>query len=328
LKTLLLSILFTLFIGCASKQTYLPQNLQSVLPYHGYLPADIIDSSLDGATLKNGSILTQNGINTAIKVEENEHFLSQYKEYTFASGVNVLHIYQSNGDKRSITLDATPLSIKSHAGILALLLNDNSLLLLDYDGTLLFRSKQKEVVAYTSNIATPIFFDDLVIFPTLDGKIVIVNFESKEEKKSFVVSNKSHFNNITFLAHSEGIIYAGNRHNLRAITPKANYKYEATFNLIKMVDNHLIAVTNSGIIALLNKELQSITEIKYPFASIVAIAANDKNLFFLEKQGFLIQTDKNLALSKVYPINDNIEENIFVSKTNIYYKSRFISLPH
>ena len=42
----------------------------------------------------------------------------------------------------------------------------------------------------------------------------------------------------------------------------------------------------------------------------------------------LIQTDKNLALSKVYPINDNIEENIFVSKTNIYYKSRFISLPH
>ena len=293
------------------------------------MDAPIANVTRKGAILTDGTILTDEKVFTKSSSNENESFLNKIDHTFYTSQDKKLCIYESlTNPPLCHNLGATPLSINQYENTLALLLSNNTLVLMDKpSGNILFLSKQKFVVAHTNEIAEALFFNDLVIFPTLDGKIVIVNHQTKEEQKSFIVSNEKHFNNVTFLEKREATIFAGNRHNLRAITPKANYKYEETFNAIRLIDDQIITVSNSGNIAILDKQLTIMTEVKLPFAGILNISEFNNHFYFIERSGFLIQTDRELSNQKIYALSDSIEQPIYITDNTFYYQSRSLSFP-
>ena len=63
---------------------------------------------------------------------------------------------------------------------------------------IVFKEYYKESIANDIRITNPLFMNNLILFPTLDGKVIVVSKEDKKAVKTIVVDPDSTFNNIIF----------------------------------------------------------------------------------------------------------------------------------
>jgi len=199
-----------------------------------------------------------------------------------------------------------------------------------YDKTsraVLFKSKQKLSHSVSSDFAKPLFFDDILVYPTLDGKIMIVDSEKKRELREFIISSEKFFNNVIYLERVGQKIIAATKHNLLLITPQNTYEYKASINAVKATENGIYIVTVDGRVVELDDMLESKNERKFPFAGLISVNLKGDTLYMVERSGYLIKTDKNLDAFTVYELGDNVENFLFVGNDKLYYKSRYITLP-
>ena len=316
--------------GCGTKRQYFePESLSGKLSYDGSLPGTIVDAVRDGATLSNGQVITKKGLSNVVLPEGFVYLTEDKGRYVAASKCGALQIVDAN--KKVLFTKECSVSVASAAlkgNVLALVLGSNELVLIDInnnDGKELMHLKQDNVYVLDSRIAAPYFLGDLIVFPTLDGKLVIVDEQSKQPIRDVVVSNEKFFGNIIFLQVLGDRLVAATKSKVVSISPKSINFLETEVKDVIVLENRIFVFTKDGRVILTDADLKALKERKFPFATFAGTIHGDF-IYMIEKGGYVIATDLDLVSTNVYKLPDGIESHVFTTGDALYYKNHFFKL--
>ncbi|MDR0666605.1 MAG: PQQ-like beta-propeller repeat protein [Campylobacteraceae bacterium] len=328
---ILISLLaFALFFGgCGTKRQYFePAEINGGIKPSGSLSSDLKEAARNGAALKNGRVITIKGEEKSINLEEDESFFGEFdgKFITAKSGGSI-HVKDDGGSLVfSTNLNIMTASASLDKETLAVITSDNTLYIINMDtNAVIFQKKMDVMAAVDSRIAAPYFLGSLVIFPTLDGKLAIVDKKSGTLVRNVVVSSEREFNNVIFLNVLGDRMFASTAKRIIGISPdNINYIDEDIKDALVTKDR-VFVFTKDGRVLLCDLELKVLSERKFPFAIFASAAAKDK-LYILEKRGYLIKSDLDLKEFEVFEFTSQIDDFLFMSEDKIFYKNKFYAL--
>lgn len=331
----LLFIVIIFFVGCSEKQYFKPAVVDGKYKIDDSLPSPIVQSNKNGAVLKDGTLLTDNGIYN-IGLKSDYLFLNQVGGYILVANYTNNNLYFLNTDGnilKTFKFDYMPISASFRDHYLAVVLSNNSSIIWDTDtNEQLFVDKSSAVYAINSKNASPLFLDSSVIFPTLDGKIIIVSLDNYRITKTITLSLGSYFGNIIYLTtfgvsnnkQMPNLIIATNK-KLVSLYNGTEYTYQADINDIVYKDNDIYIITLEGEVIELSLDAIPLHKRKFPFANLNSIVVGD-SIYTLESQGYLIKINKKDFSDSVYKIGiGEYKQNFYVGDT-IYYDDNIIKV--
>ena len=169
---------------------------------------------------------------------------------------------------------------------------------------------------------------NLILFPTLNGKIIIVSSITNKSVKNISVDLDKQFNNIIFLKVIEDkqTLIAASANKLVTIsTEKVTLKDFQIRDIIVNKESIYLATIDGRLIKL-NLHLEKIKSKKFKYSKIHALAFTD-SLYAVESQNYLININEEFTNDTVYDFDFNNEERLIVIKNKIYTDEREITLP-
>jgi hypothetical protein len=187
-----------------------------------------------------------------------------------------------------------------------------------------FKETSNAPVAVDARITNPYFLKDLVVFSTLDGKVVIVNESAKKLVRSIIVGSEDYFNNIVYLNMVENSLIASTGSSVLSLSQKeAREKYDIR-NIVSNSDG-IWLTTKQGEVIALGTNLQYKGKKKFPFAHFVGLSVQNDRVYALERGGYMIALSKNLLSADVYDI-DMSYESVFTGDGQFYFADRYVNI--
>ncbi len=320
LLTLILAIF--IFAGCSGKEFYEPED--TVGDYDNTtasLNGDIISMNKDGATLDSGEIITKRGV-SKFKIKEGYNFLnisddkvitSNYKDKIMVEDV----VYDVGGVVVAASLQKN---------LLALLFSDNSIQLFNTDTKkILLREYFTHSFVNDTRIANPYFMSNLILFPTLDGKIVIVSQGNNKVIKNIVVDADGQFNNIIFLDVVNDTLIAATPNKIISVGNNSLNIKDYDLRDIIVHDATIYIATIDGQVMKLDIALNELAKKKYKYAKIYSLAYGT-SLYALESQGYLINIPEDFSTDTIYDFSFDNEQKVIALGDTIYYDDEYIIL--
>ncbi|HIP46517.1 MAG TPA: hypothetical protein EYG95_03040 [Campylobacterales bacterium] len=324
---LLLFVSLFLLSACSSKSKYEPTEIESTLKYDANMKSQLSTVSRDGAAYENGMLVTKRRGLLKYKLEKDFRFIYDNENSILVSREDGTVRVLSNGETRFENKFEFALSagaIKNN--LLALIFSNNTLVLYDMKAKKeLYSEALEPTFANDSRLANPVFLNDLVIFPTLDGRLLIMDSVKKVILRDVAISDKELFNNVIFLDEMNNVLVAATATKVIAINPKNINTKRIDVKDILYDTNALYIFTKTGRILLTDLNLNVKKEIKFPFAMFSAVTGTDK-LYVVEKSGYLIEVDKNLESSKVYELPSEINRPLFTFKNRLFFGQHFLKI--
>ena len=190
-----------------------------------------------------------------------------------------------------------------------------------------YSEKLEKVITVDSRAANPVFINDLIVFPTLDGRLLIMESKTKTVLRDVAISDKDLFNNVIFLEVHGNILVAATSSKVIVITPKNIYTYAADIKDILYVGHDIYIFAKGGKVIHLDEKLQKIEETEFEYANFVAVAEMNGKLYGVERQGYLIEMDRKLGNIKVKELEDEVEKPSIIAKDVLYIGDKAIHLP-
>ena len=324
----LLILLATLFLltACGSKKYFEPEDVKNSLSVEeSSLPSAIVSMNRDGATLEDGTIITRDGV-SKFKLPENFQFLnvSNTGKVLATNYKDKLLIGNEELDVKNIVVAA---SLKDNK--LALVYSDNSIELFDANTKkTLFKEYLSISLANDTRIANPHFMGNLILFPTLNGKVVIISTKTNKSVKNISVDLDSQFNNIIFLKviEEKQTLIAATANKIVTISTKNILSKDYEIRDIISSGENIYLATIDGRLIKLDLALEEIASKKYKYSKIHALAFTD-SLYAIESQSFIININNDFTKDRVYDFDFDNEERLIVIDNKIYTNSREITLP-
>ncbi len=320
---LLLASLLFLFAGCSSKEYYEPED--TVGDYNSTkstaLSGSITYINKDGATLDSQNIITKRGVSN-FKIPEGYKFLNIVEDTVIASNYKDTVLV---GDKE-IKVDSVVVAATVNNNKLALLFSDNSIMLYDMntEKTLLKEYYTHSFVNDT-RIANPYFMSNIILFPTLDGKIIVVSDSTNKVVRNIVVDPNGQFNNIIFLDVVDDTLVAATGNKVISVGQGVLNLKDYNIRDIITKDKNIYIATIDGQIIKTDISLNIIDRRKYKFAKFYSLAFGE-SLYALESQGFLIKISKDFKTDTIYDFDFDNEEKVIAIGDTIYYNDEAITL--
>lgn len=327
-KYILFSAIFlVIFSGCTTKEVFEPKNINTPWAKYEVGKSSIVDASSNVALLQDGTILTKsNTLN--VDINATHRVISQSDGWIISASIDGNLLLVSQEDE-NITIDfdlkKTVAGASISANTLAIIFADNEIALYNTDSKeLIFKEQGSKYLATDSRIVNPHFMNDLVLFSTLDGKVIIVNKMAKKRLRTVIVSSEDSFNNVISLNILENKIIAATSYAILSIEKKEiRAKYE--IRNIAYDEKNVFVATKQGEIISLTSDLQVDSKLKFPFAHFYGMISKDDKLYVLEKEGYMIVIDKNSFEYKVHEIDlDN--GLVFISDQLFYVDDKKISV--
>ena len=287
-KYFFLSVLvLVIFTGCSSRQYYEPKDTYSLKNDSHDLNTSIIDLNSDGATLENSTFLSKKGI--IANTKKNYKFLNFIDNTSLSSDLNSTIYVKNKTIDKVIKFEKNIISATVRKNILAFGSIDNSITLYNLNTQqVIFKEYLKSSTVNNVKIANPIFLNTVVIFPTLDGKIVIVDLQKNTIARTINIDPRSDINNIIFLKElNDTLIAATSKKLFSFVNGKVNLK-DIDIQSIIVNDHYIYIATLDGEIVKYDFSLRKIASKKFKFAKINALAFGT-SLYALESQEFLIR---------------------------------------
>ncbi|PAF53905.1 hypothetical protein BKH42_04010 [Helicobacter sp. 13S00482-2] len=320
-----------IFIGCSSKKYFQPTQIESTIKFKNKLNAPIKTSNRFGAVLKNGSVITENGV-SYIKIDKNSSFLNETQDYyIITQKCNQIELIdKKNQESIVIPIDECALSASIKDNKLVAILADNSANIYDIKTKkILFSQKGTPSIAINSLVSAPIFLDTLIVFPTLDGRLLVVDAKSFSVLRNIIINSEKFFNNVIYLMVDGENMFAATPKRIVSIVSGREFSYDADIRDILYDKNYLYVLTLQGQIIQLDKTLRETNKVKLPFATLNAIVIMDDKLYTIEKRGYLIELDTKNFSYKVIVIKGSfgkkkLDKINFYDKNRIYYDQYYI----
>ncbi len=314
-----------IFLGCSSKEYYKPDDTEDSIALTQRFDSSIIEVSSDTATLEDGTVIMKEGSDTTL-FPEGYRFVFKNKEWSLGlkTGGKLFAIKDENTSK-SLDLSKTVATVALKDDLLAVVFADNELALYSFEtGTLLFKEPASESTAVDMRIANPSFLNDLVLFPTLDGKIVIVNAEAKELVRTIIVSSEQYFNNIIYFNVVKDTLFAATPSKIYTLGVKETRLELETRNIV-VNEKGVWVATKQGELVALNHDLDILKREKFSFAHFLGMIVTDDALYAAEREGYIIICPTDLSSSKVYDFN--LEDGFFfTSEEGFYFDNVYIKI--
>lgn len=327
----LISFCLIFLCACGTKRQYFePSHTDGKLNSSDSLKASIVDWNTIAAQLKNNQVILKN--DTAIKdfkLDKNYMLLAyQEGEFIEADDNGNLKIYNSSHDEvYSYKFDTAVLGVALHGDDLALILADNSIVLANRSLGIKFSQNLTPAPAQDSRVANPIFLDNIIIYPTLDGKITIVSKSTFEIVKDVVISAESFFNNVIHLSISGDKMIAATAKKVIVVSPARTLYLDADIKDIALDDSAIFILEKNGNIIKTDYNLRKITEKKFDFAIFTKVSIHNNHLYAFEKTGYLIKCDLNLENIQIFELPNAVGKISFMGDGKFYYGDKILDLP-
>lgn len=320
-----LSALF-LFTACSSKKYYEPENVSSNIE----LNKESMNSSIEsmnkiGATLQNKQIITRDGI-SSFELPEGFDFLNVTADGKILATNYIDKILIGNNE---LVVKDVVVAASLKDGKLALVYSNNTIELMDVNTSkTLFKEYLPISLANDTRITNPYFMGNLILFPTLNGKVIIVSGTTNESVKNISVDPDNEFNNIISLnvIESTQTLIVASPNKIVSISPTEVLAKDYEVRDILVNEDDIYLATIDGQIIKLSSNLNEIKSKKYKYAKIHALAFTD-SLYAVESQGYLINIDKDFNEETIYDFSFDNEERMISIGNKIYFDSKYITLP-
>ncbi len=327
LYTLLMAIMLWSLSGCSSREVFEPKSVAGEWERSGYLDDEIVDTTVDGAVLANGQVLTADGLLDK-RVPEGHRFIGESAGWIIAGKIDgELLLTAKDGEKEDIhfALKKTVAAATVQGDALAVLFANNDMRIYSLETKApTFDEQGLPPVAVDSRVVNPFFLNELVLFLTLDGKIVIVNSQTGKTLRSIIVSTEDNFNNIIFFKVMDNNMLAATGSRILSMADK-EIREPYQLRDLHYDDSGLMISTKEGEVIALTPSLQVKAKQKFPFAHFLGMIVTDEKVYLLEKEGYMIVLEADLSEHKVYELD--LEEGfVFVSNDSFYYADEYITI--
>lgn len=327
MKYLLFSILTIILIsGCSSKKYFEPEEVNSDLNIKKEdISSSIKSMNRDGATLEDGRIITRDGV-SSFKLPEGYEFLNAAIDGRIIA-TNYKDKLLIGNDEIEVKDVVVAASIKDNK--LALVYSNNTIELYDLaEKKTLFKEYQSLSLANDTRIANPYFMGNLALFPTLDGKVIIVSTISNESVKNISVDPDGEFNNIIFLKVIEPLqtLIVASPNKIVSISPKEILAKNYELRDILLHNEDVYVATIDGNVIKLTPNLEEVAKKKFKYSKIHSLVFTD-SLYAIESQGYAINLNEDFSKNEVYKFNFDNEERLISIKDKVYNDGKAITLP-
>jgi len=323
MKYIISSLLIAfLFSACSSKQYFEPKETTSIEKKITDIPAYIKNINSSGATLEDNRFIDKYGI-SSIKLQDGFYFINNNNsDIISANKLGDLTINENLHFKFKSRVIAASLK----GDILALNFADNSIALYNIKEQE-FKFKEYQKVSYLNDtrIAMPLFLNTLVLFPTLDGKVVIVNTSTFKQVKTMTIDPDSQVNNIILLKNIQDNLIIASSNIVLSLSNKKAYKKRFFIQSYTTDDEFVYIATLDGRVLKLSATLDIVASKKFRFAKFEALTVKDGSLYAIESQGFIVKIDPTFTKVEVDEISFEDDENTFSSKNKIYFENKLIT---
>jgi len=320
--------LVLLFSGCSSKKYFEPETTFSASSASKSYGASIVDLSRDGGTLSNGQYLGKKGIQP-IEVGEGYRFLNENNAYVLAANAEgILKIIDKKTKEplRAVALHVPVVSATIRNGVIAYILNNNTFgIYLMGQNRKVVENRSERTYAIDTRAASPMFIENLVVMPMLDGKLIIVNISDTENAKVVYISSESAFNNVIYLSRMGNTMVAATPKRLITLGTEGKLEYKANISEVAVDNGKIYLFTKEGKVLALNRRLEVVGTSKFKFAHFSAGTAFDGKVFALDQQGSLIVLNSDLTKSKIYDVGA-VDEPAFITGKKLYKDGEVIDL--
>jgi hypothetical protein len=316
-----------MFSACSSKRVFEPENTQGSWSKDGGLQEAVVDVTADVAMFEDRTVLSKSET-VDVKIPESNRLLASSDGWIISSAIDGKVLLQNIEDKtvsKKLDLKRTIAAASVQDDILAVLFADNEMALYSVSTEeLLLKEPGGQALAVDSRIVNPYFLNDLVLFSTLDGKIVIINAQEKKKLRTVIVSSEENFNNIIYFNMIDNKLIAATSYKILSMAQKEiREKYE--IRNISYNNDSIFITTKQGEIISLTPDLQVNAKLKFPFAHFLGIIVSDDKVYALEKEGYLIEAPSDLSSSVIYDVD--IEDGfVFVSGKTFFVNDEYISV--
>ena len=324
-KILLASSIATLiFTGCSSKQYYEPKNTSAL---SGVSMGDtLVHYSRDGATLASGKILTKTQT-VDLKVQKGFYFINNSNNAAITADLHGnCNIITKKGVVDSAKFPKALVAATLIGKYLVYVLQNNHYGVYDFSQKkIIYTNKSTKVFAIDTRIANPLAIDKLVVIPTLDGKLTILDLTTLKITKEIYVSTESTFNNVIYLAKIKNTLIAATPNKVLSISAQGKKELDTAVAEVIVSNDAVFVFAIDGRILKLNESLSVISEKKFKFAHFSVAALSTDKVFALDKQGYLIVANQSLSKHKVYMLSE-VDSYAFVSNGKLYFDDEIIDL--
>lgn len=318
-----LSIILTMLFssGCSSKK-YFTSDTKLTAEFDLSLPSKITHSSRSGALLKNNDVLDTQG-EVSLNIKPTQKFLTKSGEhYLLQESCRDLLIIDSKQESlQTIPFDKCVASATLNGNLIALLSTENAIALIDTNNKKeIFSQKLSPVIAINSLNVAPVFEKNTIIFPTLDGRILIYNINTKNITKDILIQSDKFFNNIIYLYAKENLIIAATPKRISTILGNNKaFNYDGNFNDMLVHNNKLLVLSSDGKILELDSTLKLLRQKDLEYAKLASIVVKENKLYTLDRHKHLIEVDLESFEPTIYKVKLPAKKYIFYTNDSIFY---------
>ena len=327
LSLFLILVFAVFFSACSSKQVYEPKHVTDDWKHYGSSNESLIDVTSNVALLESHKVLAKDKI-IDIEIKESYRLIGKSDGWLISANIKgdlTLVFIEDKSMVADFKLKKTIAGATVKDDILAVLFANNEMALYSISSKKLILKEQGTApVVLDSRMVNPYFMNDLVLFLTLDGKIVIVNSKLKKRLRTVIVSTEDDFNNIIYFDVVDNKLIAATNNKIFSMAEK---EIRADFDIrnITYDKKDIFITTKQGEVISLTSGLEVNAKLKFPFAHFLGIIADGDKLYALEKEGYIIEITKNLSSYKVYEVD--VEDGfVFVADKIFYVNDEYISV--
>jgi hypothetical protein len=314
-----------LFSACSSKKYFEPEHTVEPSVTVNETKSTILAITEDGATLQNHTFISKDGVSDIV-LDKDFEFLNNVEGVILASNKTGKLYVNVKGSIKYYNFSKRVISASIFGNYIALLFLDNSIAIYDtVSKNILFKEYYTTSVLNDTKIANPIFLSSVVLFPTLDGKIIVVDFKKNMVVKTINIDPKGKINNIIyFKAIKDTLIAATPTKLFTFIDGKPNIK---DLNIKGVVANkkNIFVATLEGELIKYDHYLKLLKTKKFKFAKFYALGYA-KYLYALESQGYIIRVDSSLNDEKIIDFPFDKENEAMIIDDKLYYDDKYILL--
>ncbi|MDY3113964.1 MAG: hypothetical protein SOW25_06525 [Helicobacter sp.] len=330
IKHIFIGILSAFLIaGCGSKYYFEPSEseIDGSVSYDGKINSSIDSIVRDGATLKNNQFITKYGEIPDIYLKKGGIYLNDSDDfYLTQNGNSLILINKENKEELEIKLDGVPIGASMDGALIAIILETNTLIIYDLNlMQIVFKQDNAPSPANNTLIASPHFLTDIVVLPTLDGKLVVVDKKTMQLVRNIVVNGDKYFNNVIFLSAIGNRMVAATPKRIISVSPSVINTLDANIKDVLFFEDRIFIFTSEGEVILTDRDLNEIRRKKFPFAHFSAANAG-QNIAILETQGYMITLDTDLENSSIKRISSEITQHTFSTIDKIFVGDRFFNI--
>jgi hypothetical protein len=308
-------------LGCSKSVAFKPESIERGISYDDRLTSPVVARTPNAALTEAGEIISQEP--TAKRyLAKGETLLGVSGDFVIASNGEQIVIYGQ--DSWRVPTQEPIVSAATDGKALATISSDNLCRIIDLKTKkTLFMTQERLASAVTSRIASPLLTQRQIIFPTLDGKLIVVDRATNTISRELIISADEFFANPIFLDLFEGAPIVASHNRIVLLGERVIIK-DINLRLVALFDDRLFVFGQDGEVRRLNTRLESIASYKLPYARFVAAARHNGALFAVEQSGYLARFDDDLTSAVVYELPDSIRSTFFAQGDRLYYHNKII----